>query len=89
MPGSTNNQLGFQPAAIEAQLERIVSSDRFLVAEQRSRFLRFVVAETLAGRLGLLIVLALAVTLILAWLRHRFLPRKDLRKARHKNDPSS
>ena len=46
-------------------------------------------AETLAGRLGLLIVLALAVTLILAWLRHRFLPRKDLRKARHKNDPSS
>jgi adenylate cyclase len=50
MPSSTNNQLGFQPAAIEAQLERIIASNRFLVAEQRSSFLRFVVAETLAGR---------------------------------------
>ena len=31
-------------------------------------------AETLAGRLGLLMVLALIVTLLVAWLRHKLLP---------------
>ena len=45
-------------------------------------------AETLAGRLGLLIVLALIVTLLFAWLRHKFLPRQDLRDAKHKKDSS-
>jgi membrane protein DedA with SNARE-associated domain len=32
-------------------------------------------AETLVGRLGLLMLLALLVTLLLVWLRHRLLPR--------------
>lgn len=41
-------------------------------------------AETLAGRLGLLITLVIAVTLVVVWLRHRFLPRKDLRKAKNR-----
>lgn len=41
-------------------------------------------AETLAGRLGLLIVLAFVVTIAFAILRHRFLPREELRKAKHK-----
>lgn len=45
-------------------------------------------AETLAGRLGLLIILAFLVTLLLAWLRHMFLPRQELRDAKHKKDPS-
>ncbi len=33
-------------------------------------------AETLAGRLGLLVILALVVTLLVAWLRHHFLPKQ-------------
>ena len=41
-------------------------------------------AETLVGRLGLLIVLALIVTLLVAWLRHKFLPRQDVRNAKQK-----
>lgn len=39
-------------------------------------------AETLAGRLGLLVLLALAATLLVAWLRHKLLPRRDVRQAR-------
>lgn len=34
-------------------------------------------AETLTGRLGLLIGLALFASLLLSWLRHKFLPRKS------------
>lgn len=34
-------------------------------------------AETLAGRLGLLVLLALAVLLVVYWLRHHFLPRDE------------
>jgi membrane protein DedA with SNARE-associated domain len=34
-------------------------------------------AETLFGRLGLLVLLALFVTLLVAWLRHRFLPKSE------------
>jgi membrane protein DedA with SNARE-associated domain len=45
-------------------------------------------AETLAGRLGLLVILALTVTLLVAWLRHRFLPRQDVRNAKRKKDTS-
>lgn len=41
-------------------------------------------AETLAGRLGLLVGLGLIVSLLLAWLRHRFLPRQEVREAKHK-----
>jgi undecaprenyl-diphosphatase len=39
-------------------------------------------AETLFGRLALLLVLALITTLALTLLRHKFLPRKDLRDAK-------
>jgi membrane protein DedA with SNARE-associated domain len=34
-------------------------------------------AETLAGRLGLLVLLALSVTLVAVWLRHHFLPKRQ------------
>jgi undecaprenyl-diphosphatase len=44
-------------------------------------------AETLSGRLGLLLVLALFVTLLAAWLRHIFLPREKIRNAK-KDKPS-
>lgn len=43
-------------------------------------------AETLAGRLGLLVLLALIVILLVAWLRHKFLPRKEVRSARRQNN---
>ncbi len=33
-------------------------------------------AETLAGRLGLLLLLGLTVTLLVVWLRHHFLPKQ-------------
>lgn len=46
-------------------------------------------AETLAGRLGLLIILTFIVTLLVAWLRHRFLPGQEVRKAKHKKDSPS
>ena len=46
-------------------------------------------AETLTGRLGLLMILALFVTLLLTWLRHRFLPGQEVRDAKHKDDSSS
>lgn len=39
-------------------------------------------AETLAGRLGLLVLLSLVVILLASWLRHKFLPRRDLHQAR-------
>jgi undecaprenyl-diphosphatase len=45
-------------------------------------------AETLAGRLGLLVVLVLIVTLLVAWLRHRFLPPQEVRNAKYKKDSS-
>jgi undecaprenyl-diphosphatase len=45
-------------------------------------------AETLAGRLGLLLALAVVVFLLVAWLRHKFLPRQDVRRARHDEHPS-
>ena len=45
-------------------------------------------AETLAGRLGLLIVLVLIVTLLVAWLRHKFLPARNVRDAK-RDKPSS
>ena len=45
-------------------------------------------AETLAGRLGLLITLILIVFLVVAWLRHKFLPRRDVRHAKQNHsDP--
>ena len=43
-------------------------------------------AETLAGRLGLLLGLAVIVIAIGAWLRHRFLPGREVRKARHNHE---
>lgn len=46
-------------------------------------------AETLAGRLGLLAALALIVTLLVAWLRHRFLPRQDVHDAKQTKNSSS
>ena len=48
MTSSTHTR--FAPADLEAQLERILSQPKFRVAVQLSRFLRFVVEETLAGR---------------------------------------
>ncbi len=44
-------------------------------------------AETLAGRLGLLIALAVIVFLLVAWLRHKFLPRQDVRQAKWNHNP--
>lgn len=44
-------------------------------------------AETLSGRLGLLMVLAFLATLLVTWLRHRFLPNRDVHNAKHKQDP--
>lgn len=44
-------------------------------------------AETLAGRLGLLAGLAVIVSALVAWLRHRFLPRRDVRQARNNHAP--
>lgn len=43
-----NNELSV--VAIENQVERVLGSSKFLVADQLSRFLRYVVKETLAGR---------------------------------------
>jgi undecaprenyl-diphosphatase len=45
-------------------------------------------AETLAGRLGLLVLLALVTSLLVAWLRHNLLPKEKLREAKH-NEKSS
>jgi undecaprenyl-diphosphatase len=45
-------------------------------------------AETLAGRLGLLIALALVVTILMVLLRHRFLPKQKLSKVKHDKNSS-
>ena len=45
-------------------------------------------AETLAAQLGLLIAISVVVFLAIAWLRHRFLPRKDVRQAREAGKPN-
>jgi undecaprenyl-diphosphatase len=39
-------------------------------------------AETLTGRLGLLVALGLIAILLVAWLRHKFLPRREVRDAK-------
>ena len=44
-------------------------------------------AETLAGRLGLLLALVVVVFLLVAWLRHKFLPRQDVRQAKYNQNP--
>lgn len=44
-------------------------------------------AETLAGRLGLLFALAVVVFLLVAWLRHKFLPRRNVRQAKGNQNP--
>jgi undecaprenyl-diphosphatase len=44
-------------------------------------------AETLAGRLGLLLALVVVVFLLVAWLRHKFLPRQDVRRAKYNQNP--
>lgn len=44
-------------------------------------------AETLTGRLVLLIVLSLIVTLLVTWLRHKFLPNSETRKAKRDKPP--
>jgi membrane protein DedA with SNARE-associated domain len=46
-------------------------------------------AETLTGRLGLLIVLALVTCLLLTWLRRKLLPRQYQHSAKHEDDSSS
>lgn len=41
---------GTSPAAVRAQLEKILASEAFARADRMSRFLRFIVQETLKGR---------------------------------------
>ena len=50
MDQKNQSNLGFEPAEIEHQMEHILGNPKFLIADQLSRFLRFVVEETLAGR---------------------------------------
>jgi undecaprenyl-diphosphatase len=45
-------------------------------------------AETLTGRLGLLVALALFTYLLLKWLRHKLLPHQSQHKATDKEDNS-
>lgn len=45
-------------------------------------------AETLTGRLGLLMILAFIATLLVTWLRHKFLPRQKVHDARQKKESS-
>ena len=45
-------------------------------------------AETLAEQLGLLVAITVVVFLAIAWLRHKFLPRKDVHKAREAGKPN-
>lgn len=47
---STSPQRDFNPAEIEAQLERILSSDAFRSSRRSQEFLRFVVMKVLAGQ---------------------------------------
>jgi membrane protein DedA with SNARE-associated domain len=46
-------------------------------------------AETLTGRLGLLVALALVTCLLLTWLRRKLLPRQFQHSAKHEEDSSS
>lgn len=46
-------------------------------------------AETLLGRLGLLIALALVTTLLVTWLRHKLLPRQKQQSVKHDAENSS
>ena len=46
-------------------------------------------AETLTGRLGLLVLLAFLTTLLVTWLRRRLLPKQELREAKHKQERES
>jgi membrane protein DedA with SNARE-associated domain len=46
-------------------------------------------AETLTGRLGLLMMLALVVTLLVAWLRHKLLPNRGAGDAKRDTTSSS
>ena len=48
--GFSRESLVFAPSAIRGQLERILTSSSFRRAGRMSRFLRFVVEETLQGR---------------------------------------
>lgn len=47
---SRNELAGISPAAVRAQLDKILASGAFARADRMSRFLRFVVQETLKGR---------------------------------------
>ena len=46
-------------------------------------------AETLTGRLGLLVALALITCLLLTWLRRKLLPKQYKHSAKHDEDSSS
>ncbi len=46
-------------------------------------------AETLVGRLGLLIVLALVITLLATWLRYKLLPRQKQQSVKRDGESSS
>jgi membrane protein DedA with SNARE-associated domain len=46
-------------------------------------------AETLTGRLGLLVALALITSLLLMWLRRKLLPKQYQHSAKHDEDSSS
>lgn len=50
MKPPTQVQSQLEPAAIRAQVERILDSTEFHVSERNRRFLRYVTAETLVGR---------------------------------------
>ena len=49
------------PEAVREQLEKILGSDGFKTSEKLSRFLRYIVEETLAGRAGQLKAYTIAV----------------------------
>ena len=64
-----------QDGAVEAQLERMLSSGVFIAAPSLSQFLRFVVEESLAGRSDQIKAYTIAVK---AWGRERdFDPQSD------------
>lgn len=46
-------------------------------------------AETLFGRLGLLLALALFTTLLVTWLRHKLLPRQKQKNVKQVDEPPS
>ena len=47
---SADELAGMSPAAVRCQLEKILASEAFARADRMSRFLRFIVQETLKGR---------------------------------------